>query len=108
MRDYPHPNIVEMYGSYLVGDELWVIMEFLEGGSLTDIITHTRSNTCCCCCCCCVVLYFSCPIQCNPDSIKCQGIGNMSPLSEDLLYLPTCSEPKACYFYPAECQSFRR
>ena len=42
MRDYPHPNIVEMYGSYLVGDELWVVMEFLEGGSLTDIITHTR------------------------------------------------------------------
>lgn len=41
MRDYPHPNIVEMYGSYLVGDELWVVMEFLEGGSLTDIITHT-------------------------------------------------------------------
>ncbi|KAL9958253.1 hypothetical protein ACROYT_G035247 [Oculina patagonica] len=41
MRDYPHPNIVEMYGSHLVGDELWVVMEFLEGGSLTDIITHT-------------------------------------------------------------------
>lgn len=41
MRDYPHPNIVEMYGSYLVGHELWVVMEFLEGGSLTDIITHT-------------------------------------------------------------------
>lgn len=42
MRDYPHPNIVEMYGSYLVEDELWVVMEFLEGGSLTDIITHTN------------------------------------------------------------------
>ncbi|KAK3739484.1 hypothetical protein QZH41_020488 [Actinostola sp. cb2023] len=42
MRDYPHPNIVEMYGSYLVGDELWVVMEFLEGGTLTDIVTHTR------------------------------------------------------------------
>jgi len=46
MRDYPHPNIVEMYGSYLVGDELWVVMEFLEGGSLTDIITHTRLGSC--------------------------------------------------------------
>ena len=42
MRDYPHPNIVEMFGSYLVEDELWVVMEFLEGGSLTDIITHTK------------------------------------------------------------------
>ncbi|XP_014666996.1 PREDICTED: serine/threonine-protein kinase PAK mbt-like [Priapulus caudatus] len=42
MRDYHHPNIVEMYDSYLVGDELWVVMEFLEGGALTDIVTHTR------------------------------------------------------------------
>lgn len=41
MRDYKHPNIVEMYDSFLVGDELWVVMEFLEGGALTDIVTHT-------------------------------------------------------------------
>lgn len=40
MRDYPHPNIVEMYDSFLVQDELWVVMEFLEGGALTDIVTH--------------------------------------------------------------------
>ncbi len=43
MRDYHHPNIVDMYDSFLVGDELWVVMEFLEGGALTDIVTHTRS-----------------------------------------------------------------
>lgn len=42
MRDYHHPNIVEMYGSYLIDNELWVVMEFLEGGSLTDIVTNTR------------------------------------------------------------------
>ncbi|VDN06194.1 unnamed protein product [Thelazia callipaeda] len=42
MRDYQHPNVVEMYGSYLVGDELWVLMEYMEGGALTDIITQTR------------------------------------------------------------------
>ncbi|KAG8143678.1 putative Non-specific serine-threonine protein [Naja naja] len=30
MRDYQHENVVEMYNSYLVGDELWVVMEFLE------------------------------------------------------------------------------
>lgn len=42
MRDYHHENVVEMYNSYLVGDELWVVMEFLEGGALTDIVTHTR------------------------------------------------------------------
>ncbi|XP_071835122.1 serine/threonine-protein kinase PAK 4-like isoform X2 [Apostichopus japonicus] len=42
MRDYKHANIVEMYDSFLVGDELWVVMEFLEGGALTDIVTRAR------------------------------------------------------------------
>lgn len=44
MRDYHHPNIVDMYESYLVGDELWVVMEYLEGGALTDIVTHSKMN----------------------------------------------------------------
>ncbi|KAM8793953.1 serine/threonine-protein kinase PAK 4 [Eudromia elegans] len=44
MRDYQHENVVEMYNSYLVADELWVVMEFLEGGALTDIVTHTRMD----------------------------------------------------------------
>ncbi len=42
MRDYKHANIVEMYDSFLVDDELWVVMEFLEGGALTDIVTHIK------------------------------------------------------------------
>lgn len=42
MRDYHHPNIVKMFSSHLIDDELWVIMEFLEGGMLTDIVTHFR------------------------------------------------------------------
>lgn len=46
MRDYSQLNTVEMYGSYLdclVKDKLWVVVAFLEeGGSLTDIKTHTR------------------------------------------------------------------
>ena len=42
MRDYHHSNIVNMYDSFLVGDELWVVMEFLEGGALTDIVTHEK------------------------------------------------------------------
>ena len=39
MRDYHHPNIISMIDSHLVDQELWVIMEYLEGGSLTDIVT---------------------------------------------------------------------
>jgi len=42
MHDYHHPNIVDMYDSFLVGDELWVVMEYLQGGALTDIVTHSR------------------------------------------------------------------
>ena len=44
MRDYPHPHIVEMYDSFLVGDELWVVMEYMEGGALTEIVTHSRMD----------------------------------------------------------------
>ncbi|XP_072720569.1 serine/threonine-protein kinase PAK 6 isoform X1 [Ciconia boyciana] len=44
MRDYQHVNVVEMYKSYLVGEELWVLMEFLQGGALTDIVSQIRLN----------------------------------------------------------------
>ncbi|KAJ8387855.1 hypothetical protein AAFF_G00150040 [Aldrovandia affinis] len=44
MKDYHHKNVVDLYDSYVVEDELWVIMEFLEGGALTDIVTHARMN----------------------------------------------------------------
>lgn len=44
MRDYQHNNIVDMYGSYLIEDELWVVMEYLDGGALTDIVTKTRMD----------------------------------------------------------------
>lgn len=42
MRDYHHENIVDMYSSFLVDDELWVVMEYLEGGALTDVVTRVR------------------------------------------------------------------
>lgn len=45
MRDYKHPNIVEMYGSYLVDSELWVVMEYLDGGALTDLLVTPTGET---------------------------------------------------------------
>lgn len=41
MKGSLHPNIVNFIDSYLLKGDLWVIMEYMEGGSLTDIVTHS-------------------------------------------------------------------
>ena len=41
MKESQHPNIVNFLDSYLVrSQELWVVMEYMEGGALTDIIEN--------------------------------------------------------------------
>jgi serine/threonine protein kinase len=39
MRESSHPNIVNYKDSYLWKGDLWVVMEYMEGGSLTDVCT---------------------------------------------------------------------
>lgn len=40
MKSNKHPNVVNYYDSYLVDDnQLWVIMEYMQFGPLTDLVT---------------------------------------------------------------------
>eukprot|EP00026_Physarum_polycephalum_P001858 Phypoly_transcript_01861.p1 GENE.Phypoly_transcript_01861~~Phypoly_transcript_01861.p1 ORF type:complete len:972 (+),score=266.06 Phypoly_transcript_01861:362-2917(+) len=42
MKGCKHDNIVQYIDSYLVADELWVVMEFMGGGCLTEVLDQYR------------------------------------------------------------------
>ncbi|CAN8179657.1 unnamed protein product [Coccothraustes coccothraustes] len=37
-----NPNLINYLGSYLLGEELWLVMEFMDGGTLSDVISKTH------------------------------------------------------------------
>lgn len=39
MKESKHKNIVNFMDSYLHEGDLWVVMEYMQGGSLTDVVT---------------------------------------------------------------------
>jgi len=47
MKESSHPNIVNFLDSFLQegNNELWVVMEFMEGGALTDVIDNNLHIT---------------------------------------------------------------
>ncbi|CAN8219772.1 unnamed protein product [Coccothraustes coccothraustes] len=41
MKMNRNPNLVNCLDSYLLGEELWLVMEFMDGGTLSDVISKT-------------------------------------------------------------------
>ncbi|KAI8808028.1 kinase-like domain-containing protein [Cladochytrium replicatum] len=41
MKQSRHKNIVNYIDSFMYNGELWVVMEYMEGGSLTDVVTNS-------------------------------------------------------------------
>ncbi|XP_023801971.1 serine/threonine-protein kinase PAK 3-like [Cyanistes caeruleus] len=41
MKSYRSPSVVNYLDSYLVHEELWLVMEYMDGGTLTDVVSKT-------------------------------------------------------------------
>ncbi|KAJ3024477.1 UNVERIFIED_CONTAM: Protein kinase [Siphonaria sp. JEL0065] len=44
MKESTHPNIVQYVDCYLVENDLWLLLEYMEGGRLTDIIENNKMS----------------------------------------------------------------
>lgn len=43
---FVHPNVLEYYGSFIDGEFVWIIEEYMDAGSLYDIIHRNYPNGC--------------------------------------------------------------
>ncbi|XP_066030978.1 serine/threonine-protein kinase PAK 3-like [Chamaea fasciata] len=42
LKDKKNPNIINSLGSFLVDGDLWLVMEYMDGGTLQDVVRQTR------------------------------------------------------------------
>ncbi|XP_068856204.1 serine/threonine-protein kinase PAK 3-like [Aphelocoma coerulescens] len=42
LKDKKNPNIVSSLDSFLVDEDLWLVMEYMDGGTLQDVVRQTR------------------------------------------------------------------
>lgn len=44
MKSSSHPNIVQYFDSYLLGEQIWVVMEFMGSGCLTEVLEQFENG----------------------------------------------------------------
>lgn len=38
MKEMRHDKVVQLYGNFVLGSDLWIVLEFCSGGSVQDIM----------------------------------------------------------------------